>query len=96
METLDRFVRAQERSYETALAEIRNGKKDSHWMWYIFPQLKTLGRSNMSQYYGIAHLNEARAYLRHPLLRERLLEISNALLEVQIKPQSKYSATSTL
>lgn len=77
---LDRFIKAQERDYETALAEIRGGRKRSHWMWYIFPQVKGLGYSEMAQHYGIAGLEEAEAYLQHPVLGKRLLEISHALL----------------
>ena len=78
---LERFLTAQEHHYATALAEIRRGRKDSHWIWYVFPQLKGLGKSDYSQYYGISGLEEARAYLAHPVLRARLLEISQALLE---------------
>lgn len=77
---LTRFKKAQERDYETALAEIRAGEKQSHWMWYIFPQLKGLGYSSTSQYYGIRDLDEAKAYLKHPVLGPRLAEISSALL----------------
>lgn len=67
--------------YETALEEIRQGQKRSHWIWYIFPQLKGLGRSFNSEYYGIASLDEAKEYLGDPVLKERLLEISRVLLE---------------
>ena len=80
MHDLDRFLKAQADSYETALKEIRSGKKGSHWMWYIFPQLKGLGRSEMAAYYGIANGQEADAYLSHPILGRRLQEISMALL----------------
>ena len=62
--------------YETALKEIKNGEKESHWMWYIFPQLRGLGESEMSYFYG-----EAKAYLAHPILSARLIEISTTLLE---------------
>ncbi len=65
---LSRFVDAQSDSYDTALAEIRSGQKHSHWMWFIFPQMRGLGRSAMAQHYGIASLDEARAYLAHPAL----------------------------
>jgi uncharacterized protein (DUF1810 family) len=83
METgdLNRFVRAQEKQYEIALSEIRNGKKRSHWMWYIFPQLAGLGKSGTSLIYGIKNLEEAYSYLQHPLLGKRLEEISNVLLQ---------------
>ena len=77
---LKRFIEAQERDYETALAEIRNGRKRSHWMWYIFPQVKGLGFSSMAQHFGIKDLQEAEAYLRHPVLGKRLIAISEALL----------------
>ena len=77
---LSRFHKAQQSSYKTALAEIRSGRKRSHWIWYIFPQIQGLGYSSTAQYYAIADLNEAKAYLTDPVLRERLLEISNALL----------------
>lgn len=80
---LDRFVRAQEADYERALAEIRNGRKRSHWMWYVFPQCAGLGQSSMSQRYAINSLAEARAYLAHPMLGPRLTEIAEAVLTVQ-------------
>ena len=80
MYDLDRFLTAQSRDYATALREIQNGRKRSHWIWYIFPQVAGLGMSSTSQYYAISGLDEARAYLREPTLRAHLLEISNALL----------------
>lgn len=79
--SLDRFLEAQERMYEIALKEIRNGENESHWMWYIFPQLRGLGRSQMAYAYGINGLEEAKAYLAHPVLSARLIEICEALLE---------------
>lgn len=79
--SLERFVDAQERMYETALAEVKNGKKLSHWIWYIFPQLKGLGESYNSHYYGIDDLEEARAYLLHPVLGVRLREITSVFLD---------------
>lgn len=75
-----RFLDAQSRDYELALSEIKAGRKQSHWIWYIFPQLSGLGHSYNSVFYGIADLEEAKAYYGHPVLRERLLEITNALL----------------
>ena len=78
--SLDRFLEAQERMYETAHKEIKNGKKKTHWMWYIFPQLRGLGRSQMAYTYGVNGIEEARAYLAHPILSSRLMEISEALL----------------
>lgn len=79
--SLDRFLDAQERMYEIALKEIKNGEKESHWMWYIFPQLRGLGRSQMAYAYGINGLEEAKAYLNHPVLSAQLIEICEALLE---------------
>lgn len=77
---LDRFVQAQKRLYAQALAEIRAGRKRSHWMWYIFPQFDGLGFSAMSQRYAINSLAEARAYLNHPVLGPRLTECAEAAL----------------
>lgn len=71
---LQRFVRAQAETYEPALAELRAGRKRSHWMWFIFPQLRGLGRSETSRFYGLEGLAEARAYLAHPVLGPRLRE----------------------
>lgn len=79
---LSRFLTAQDSysQYKTALEEIRNGRKRSHWMWFVFPQLKGLGHSYNADYYGIAGADEARAYWLHPVLRDRLREITEALL----------------
>ncbi|MBK5208294.1 MAG: DUF1810 domain-containing protein [Flavobacteriaceae bacterium] len=82
---LSRFVKAQEQAYENALMEIKAGKKSSHWMWYIFPQLKGLGKSSTSLFYGLADKEEALEYLNHPVLGQRLLEITEALLNVKNK-----------
>lgn len=81
-QNLDRFVSAQLTAYTEALEEIRNGRKVGHWMWYIFPQLRGLGQSNMAWYYGIEDLDEAKAYLAHPVLGVRLREISVELLKL--------------
>ena len=78
---LQRFLSAQEYDYSIALREIQNGRKQSHWIWYIFPQIKGLGRSYQSQFYGIANRQEAEAYLVEPTLNARLREITLALLE---------------
>jgi uncharacterized protein (DUF1810 family) len=80
---LDRFVRAQESDYEHAFEEIAGGRKRSHWMWYIFPQCAGLGLSSTSQRYSIGSLDEARAYLAHPILGPRLLECAEATLNVK-------------
>ena len=77
---LNRFIEAQNRDYDTALAEIRAGKKASHWMWYIFPQLKGLGRSSTSEYYGLSGIKEAQVYLSDPILKARLIEITDAVI----------------
>lgn len=79
---ISRFLKAHQSDYQCALSEIKNGKKVSHWIWYIFPQLKGLGRSSMSEYFGIKDLDEARAYLADPILGEHLIEICNALLSL--------------
>ena len=79
---LERFIEPQEQDYEQALKEIRNGRKVSHWIWYIFPQLRGLGKSYMSDYYGIRDLDEAKAFLQDPYLGKHLQEISEALLNL--------------
>ena len=80
LNSLERFVKAQENTYKIALNEIRSGKKRTHWMWFIFPQLRGLGKSETSYYYGISGIEEATAYLAHPILSQRLIEITQALL----------------
>jgi uncharacterized protein (DUF1810 family) len=77
---LQRFIEAQQQSYDAALTELRAGTKQSHWMWFIFPQHAGLGRSPMAQFYGIRSLHEARAYLAHPTLAERYREAVGTLL----------------
>ncbi len=86
--SLERFIAIQDRDYPTALTEIKAGQKESHWMWYIFPQLRGLGHSTMSEYYGIQSLLEAKRYLENPILRDRLTEICNALLLLNSKRAS--------
>ena len=76
---LQRFIDAQDGVIETALAELRAGRKQSHWMWFVFPQLAGLGRSSMAQFYGIGSIVEARAYLAHPLLGQRLRDCVEAV-----------------
>ncbi len=80
---LQRFVTAQAPVFATALAELRAGRKRSHWMWFVFPQLRGLGRSATAEFYGLASLDEARAYLAHPLLGPRLEEATRAVLALQ-------------
>jgi uncharacterized protein (DUF1810 family) len=86
---LQRFVLAQDGVYATALDELRAGRKRSHWMWFVFPQIAGLGVSATSQHYAIRGLDEARAYLAHPLLGPRLLECMRAVLDVEGKPASQ-------
>ena len=83
--SLSRFIQAQETSYPAALAEVRAGYKCSHWMWYIFPQLKGLGFSSTAQYYGINGREEAMAYFKYPVLGARLREITSVLLTLEGK-----------
>ena len=85
MNDLKRFLNAQEDDFEVALAEITNCRKQSHWMWYIFPQIAGLGFSSMTNFYAIKTKAEAENYLEHPILGKRLIEISKALLEVEGK-----------
>ena len=83
-----RFVHAQDSggiydgtsTYAEALQEVKNGHKSGHWVWYVFPQMKGLGKSEIAQFYGINGREEAKAYIEHPILRERLVEISEAVL----------------
>ncbi len=90
---LERFEKEQNSpygcSYETALREVRNGRKVSHWIWYIFPQLRGLGSSSMADYYGISGIEEARAYLAHPVLGARLNEITRALMDQKERDPEK-------
>ncbi len=80
---LDRFIRAHDtgESFAVALREIRNGRKTGHWIWYVFPKLSGLGSSDMSRRYAITSIDEARAFIRHPLLGNRLREITSAALD---------------
>lgn len=80
MHDLNRFISAQERSYDAALREIKAGQKRTHWMWYIFPQIAGLGFSSTAQFYAISSMQEAKDYYAHPVLGKRLVEISEALL----------------
>ena len=79
---LQRFVDAQAQTYDQALAELRDGEKRTHWMWFVFPQLGGLGRSGMAQRFAISGLEEARAYVAHPTLGRRLVESARALTEL--------------
>src|SRR5918993_4615385 len=79
---LTRFEIAQKTAYETALAEIKNGRKTSHWMWYIFPQIQGLGLNETSKFYAIRDKGEATDYLQHPILGSRLIAVCTELLKV--------------
>jgi uncharacterized protein (DUF1810 family) len=82
---LDRFISAQEGIYESVLAELQNGEKRSHWMWFIFPQIDGLGFSATTKYYSIKNKEEARHYLNHPVLGPRLLQCTELLLAIEGK-----------
>ncbi len=86
---LERFLAAQEREYQTALSEIKSGRKRSHWIWYIFPQIQGLGYSSIARYYAIQDTGEAQAYIQHPVLGKRLIEISNVLLTLTVSDPTK-------
>ena len=82
---LMRFLEAQNKMYLTAFSEIEKGEKQTHWMWFIFPQIKGLGRSDMANYYAIANLKEAEEFLQHPILGKHLIEITKLLLRLKHK-----------
>ena len=82
---LTRFLDAQNKLYLTAFSEIKKGKKETHWMWFIFPQIKGLGKSNIAKYYDLADLSEAEEFLNHPVLAKHLIEISELLLTFKTK-----------
>ncbi len=86
---LNRFLTAQEKTYQTVLAELRRGSKRTHWMWFIFPQIAGLGHSPTSEYYSIKSAEEARQYLQHPVLGARLLECARALLDLKGRSASE-------
>ena len=81
---LQRFHEAQEDTYERSLKELRNGRKETHWMWFVFPQLKGLGRTEYSLYYGIGGREEAIAYLEDPVLKQRLISMCEVLLQLDM------------
>jgi uncharacterized protein (DUF1810 family) len=86
---LNRFVRAQQDNYEQALSEIASGRKRTHWMWYIFPQIDGLAFSSTSKHYSIKSIEEAKAYLSHPVLGPRLLECAEAVVRVEGRSASE-------
>ena len=79
---LNKFLEAQKDTFELALSEIKNRKKESHWMWYVFPQIQGLGQSEISKFYSLGTIDEAKGYLAHPILGARLIEISTLLLHL--------------
>jgi len=86
---LKRFISAQEADYQTALSEVKNGRKQSHWMWYIFPQIQGLGFSETSKFYAINDINEAEEFLKHPVLGSRLINICKELLTLKSNDANK-------
>ena len=86
---LNRFVKAQEAVFENVLRELENGQKKSHWMWFIFPQIEGLGYSEITRYYSIKSLEEARQYLNHPILGPRLLKCTETVLAIDGKTVSE-------
>ena len=83
--SLNRFLLAQQNIYTQVLQELRNGKKTTHWMWFIFPQIEGLGNSSTAKYYSIKNITEAKEYLAHPVLGKRLQECANILLNTNNK-----------
>ncbi|WP_294305999.1 DUF1810 domain-containing protein [uncultured Sphingomonas sp.] len=93
---LVRFVEAQANSFATALAELRSGRKQSHWMWYVFPQIAGLGRSPTAIFYAIADAGEARAYLAHPLLGPRLIDAVAAAIAAPGSAEAIFGAVDAM
>lgn len=93
---LARFVSAQAGTYEYALAELRRGRKRSHWMWFVFPQLAGLGHSSIAQHYGIRSLAEARAYLAHDVLGARLREVSSVVASLPAGPEAIFGGVDAM
>ncbi len=87
--TLQRFLDAQKNDYHIALSEIKNGKKQGHWMWYIFPQILGLGISETSKFYAMKNIGEAEEFIKHPILGSRLIEISNELVNLETSDAHK-------
>lgn len=90
---LIRFLEAQNQVYLKALSEIKEGKKNTHWMWYVFPQIKGLGSSETAKYYGVKDMDEATAYLQHPILGKHLIEIAEAVLNLNGKTATQIFGT---
>jgi uncharacterized protein (DUF1810 family) len=94
---VERFVTAQQGTYDAVVSELRAGRKTSHWMWFVFPQIAGLGRSPTAQHYAIASLEEAQAYLAHPVLGPRLLECARILTELDTtSPQAIFGSVDAM
>ena len=93
---LERFVEAQKRDFKVALHEVKNGKKETHWIWYVFPQMLGLGHSCYANLYGIKNKDEAEEYLKHKVLGKRLREVTNALLEQDRKADEIFGYPDTM
>ena len=91
-EFINRYLLVHKQTYERALKEVKNGKKETHWMWWIFPQMKGLGKSERSQFYGIPDRNQARAFLEHPYLGKHLIEITQAVFDSDKTPYEIFGA----
>ena len=92
---LEHFVTAQAPVFETVLAELRAGRKRTHWMWFVFPQLSGLGRSSTARFYGIGSIDEARAYLAHPVLGQDSIAAPGSCLRARVHPFMRFSARPT-
>ena len=86
---LERFLQAQDKTYTYALKELQNGHKRSHWMWFIFPQMRGLGHTRMSNYYGISGIEESKAYIENPILNQRLREVCETILALETDDASE-------
>ena len=91
-EFINRYLLVHKQTYERALKEVKNGKKETHWMWWIFPQMKGLGKSERSQFYGIPDRNQARLFLEHPYLGKHLIEITQAVFDSDKTPYEIFEA----
>lgn len=89
---VNRYLFPHEQTYKQALQEVKNGKKESHWMWWIFPQMEGLGKSERSQFYGIPDRNQARIFLKHPILSKHLVEITQAVYDSKYTPYEIFGA----
>lgn len=89
---VNRYIPVYKQTYAQALQEVKNGKKETHWMWWIFPQMKGLGKSERSQFYGIPDRNQARAFLEHPYLGKHLIEITQAVFDSDKTPYEIFGA----